>query len=160
MKFKEWFNNLRRQEQLMLVAGASVLVMYVVFKLILAPMTERIDVLQRQNQAAAVTLAEVTALAEQFRRLSGSGQAQMESRGNLTRIVDSTIKHNQLVMTRFQPSSSGDAQVRLENAAFNQVVTWLDELEVKNDVQIKDLSLTPGNASGLVNVSVRLGLGS
>lgn len=156
-KLKQWFDNLRRQEQLMLLAGALAVTAYVVFVWVLAPMSTRIERLQQQNAAAAATLAEVRSLAEEFQRLSGSGQAAMASRGNLTQVIDSTIKSNQLVMTRFQPSSSGDAQVRLENAAFDNVVAWLNELEVANGVQIKDLSLTPGAASGLVNVSVRLG---
>lgn len=156
---KEWFNNLRRQEQLMLLIGALVVVAYIVFVLILAPMADTRDNLQRQNVEAAQTLAEVGALANQYQSLSGVATAGARPTvGNLTVIVDTTVKANQLKMTRFQPSSQGDVQVRFENAVFNHIVAWLNDLEVNNGVLIKDLSLTPGAGKGLVNVSVRLGL--
>lgn len=155
---KQWFNNLRRQEQLMVLVGGAVVAVYVVFVFILGPMADTRDKLQRQNQAAATTLAEVKALAEQYRRLQGGGSPTPATGGSLTRIVDTTVKHNQLSMSRFQPSSSGDVQVRFENALFNNLVAWLNELEVENGVLIKDLSITPGSGTGLVNVSVRLSL--
>lgn len=155
---KEWFNNLRRQEQLMVLFGAFALALYIVFMWILAPMSDKIATLERQNHAAAVSLAEVKELAKVYKQLNQSGRAASVSDGNLTRIVDSTVKNNQLKMTRFQPSSSGDVQVRFENAAFNNIAAWINELESGNGVLVRDLSLTPGSAKGLVNVSVRLSL--
>ena len=139
----------------MLLVGTAAVALYVVFVWILAPMSESIDNLQRQNQAAALTLAEVRQLADEYQRLQGKTTAVKQT-GSLTQVVDVTVKNNQLKMSRFQPSSSGDAQVRFENAPFNNVVAWLNELEVENSVLIKDISVTPGTASGLVNVSVRL----
>lgn len=142
----------------MLLFGAMAVAIYVVFVLILAPMANARDNLERQNQEAAQTLAEVRALASEYQGLSGAGPGARSAGGNLTVIVDSTVKANQLKMARFQPSSLGDVQVRFENALFNNIVAWLNDLEANNGVLIKDLSLTPGAAKGLVNVSVRLGL--
>lgn len=152
---KEWFNNLRRQEQILLLVGAAAVALYIVFFWLLGPMSVSIANLQQQNRAAAETLVEVKQLAQEYQQLQG-GTTAARPTGNLTRIVDTTVKNHQLAMSRFQPSASGDAQVRFENAPFNHVVAWLNELETENGILIKDISITPGTASGLVNVSVRL----
>jgi general secretion pathway protein M len=59
-------------------------------------------------------------------------------------------------MSRFQPGSSGDVQVRLDNAAFDQVIRWLNDLESTQGVTTRELVIAQGSAAGLVNVSVRL----
>jgi general secretion pathway protein M len=158
---QQWFNNLTRQEQLMLLLGSFAVLVYIIYVIILRPLSDKADLLATQNVAAAQTLATVKALAEEYKQLEKSGaSAGSNQKSNLTRLIDSTVKKNNLVMQRFQPSSSGDIQVRLENAVFNDVVAWLGELELDYLVVIKDLSITPAQGSGIVNVSVRLNPGS
>lgn len=153
---QQWFNNLQRQEQLMLLGGGFAVALYIVFVLILGPMSKSADVLTLQNERATESLHNVQALAEEYTRLKKSGAGPTGQKQNLTRLIDSTVKKNQLYMSRFQPSSSGDVQVRFENAVFNNIITWINELESEHGTVVKDLSITKGSASGLVNVSVRL----
>ena len=119
-------------------------------------MSKSAGLLTLQNKSAAESLHNVQALAEEYKTLKKSGAGQSGQKQNLTRLIDSTVKKNQLNMSRFQPSSSGDVQVRFENAVFNNIITWINELESEHGAVVKDLSITKGSASGLVNVSVRL----
>ena len=161
MQFQQWFNNLPRKEQTMLLIGGGAVLVYIVFVLVLAPMSKSVSELQRKNQVAAETLAEVQRLAAEYKQLESNGGGKpAASRGSLTRLVDSSVQSNQLTMSRFQPSSTGDVQVRFENAVFNNIVAWLNDIEVVNGVMIKDLTISPGSADGLVNVSVRLNGGA
>lgn len=153
---QQWFNNLARKEQLLLLFCGALLVVYILFILILKPMSSSAEQLQLQNQQAAVTLTKVQKLAGEYKALSKINKPVTAKSQNLTRLIDSSVKKNQLVMGRFQPSSSGDVQVRFENAAFTSILGWLNELENDHGVMIKDLSVSPGSSSGLVNVSVRL----
>ena len=153
---QQWFNGLERKEQLMLLLAAALVFLYVVFYLILTPMSASVAELNARNQQAQVSLQNVEALAQEYTQLQQSGAGKKSSKTNLTRLIDSTVKSNGLTMNRFQPSSSGDVQVRFENAEFNNILAWLHELENGNAVLIKDLSVSPGSASGFVNVSVRL----
>ncbi len=158
---QQWFNNLTRQEQLMLLLGGGAVVVYIIYVMLLQPMSEKAESLELQNTVAAETLASVKNLAAEYNQLKKSGATSAgNQKSNLTRLIDTTVKSNNLVMQRFQPSSSGDIQVRLENAVFNDVVAWLGELELDHLVVIKDLSITPGQGSGIVNVSVRLNPGA
>ncbi len=58
-------------------------------------------------------------------------------------------------MSRFQPGSTGDVQIRFDNSSFDQVARWLHQLESEG-VTVRDLAISPGASTGLVNVSVRL----
>ena len=153
---QQWFNNLRRQEQLVLLFGGFVVLMYLLFVMIFAPLSASVSNLQQQNQQATKSLLAVKALAEEYQSLQKSGVDNTGSKQNLTRLIDTTVKANQLTMNRFQPSSSGDVQVRFENAVFNHVIAWISTMENDHGISVKDLSITPGVAAGLVNVSVRL----
>ena len=153
---QQWFNNLQRSEQMILAIGAAVVALYIVFVLLVRPMSAKVDSLQSQNLVAAESLQNVESMAAQYRRLEKTSGGKRRGGANLTRLIDSTVKANQLQMSRFQPSSSGDVQVRFENAAFNNVLAWLNQLENNHGVVVKDLSITPTGASGYVNVSVRL----
>lgn len=154
---QQWFHQLKRQEQLIVLLGAAVVLLYILYAALWTPMSNSVDILEQKNQTAVESLHNVNALVVEYKniRQAGAGTAS-GSRPNLARLIDSTVKKNKLTMKRFQPSSSGDVQVRFENAVFNNILAWLDELEAGSGVVVKDLSISPGSASGLVNVSVRL----
>lgn len=147
--------SLRDQKMLALLFG--VLVLYVLYQVTLRPMSAANERLTAQNAAAQNSLAAVTQMAAQLRELQQSGAQQNgASSENLTQLVDRSVAENQLHMSRFQPGSSGDVQVRLDNVAFDQTLHWLNELETAQSVTVRELVVAPGSAVGLVNVSVRL----
>ncbi len=154
---EQWFHKLEAREQLMVAVGAFFVALYLLYLLLWSPIVSQGQQLKQQNQAVAESLASVRSLAAEYTALKKSGADSKSPVGsNLSRIVDSSVARNQLKMNRFQPSSSGDVQVRFENAVFNNIVAWLYELESGYAIAVKELSVTPGAATGLVNVSVRL----
>lgn len=145
------------RDQAMLVVLAAALLVYMLYQMLWQPLAASNRNLERQNESVAKSVANLNQLAAQYRELqktngpAGAGQGE-----TLTQLVDQTVASNQLHMSRFQPGSSGDVQVRFDNASFDQVLRWLSELESKHGVTLRELSVSPGSDAGLVNVSVRL----
>lgn len=155
------FNDLNRREQTILIVGGIFVVAYLLYVLVYAPLSKSQTDLAQQNDRARDTIAESKALVAEFKRLEQSGANSAKGSGqSLSQIVDTTVAKNNLSMKRFQPNASGDAQVRFEGAVFNNVVSWLYELESAYSVIVKDISISPGRAEGLVDVSVRLSKGN
>lgn len=147
--------SLRDQGMIALLAAA--LLLYVLYQALLHPLAAANQRLQAQNDAAQKSLAAVTQMAAELRALQQSStQNSAAQNENLTQLIDRTVAANNLRMSRFQPGSNGDVQVRLDNMAFDQILRWLHELETAQDVTIRELVIAPGSASGLVNVSARL----
>lgn len=155
--FKQWYRDLARKEQQLIVALAVVVVIFIFAKLIWQPIADSRDRLLIQNQQAQAELTVVRALAAEYNSLKKSaGPASRGGPSNLNQLLNNSVKRHQLSLKRLQPSSNGDVQLRFENAVFNRLVGWLNELEVANGVVVKDISITPAAAAGLVNVSVRV----
>lgn len=150
------WQQLNLRDRTMLIVLGVALVLYLLYQMAWRPLAEANERLRLQNAAAAQSLATVMQLAAEYGELRRNS-AQNQSQGqNLAQVVDQTVAANNLHMSRFQPGSNGDVQVRLDNAPFDQVVRWLNQLESAHAVNIKEMAVAPGSASGLVNVSVRL----
>ncbi|MFT5578301.1 MAG: general secretion pathway protein M [Paraglaciecola psychrophila] len=161
-KQRQWFDTLNSRDQLSVLAGAVAVGLYILIVLLWSPLSQQQQSLVLQNQQAGVSLRNVEALAQQYQALQGGSAKKTNSTGkkNLTSLIDRLVKANGLQMKRFQPSSSGDVQLRFENAVFNNIVMLLHQLETDNAIAIKDLSISPGSAIGLVDISVRLSGGA
>jgi len=156
----EKFNELNRREQLILIIGGVFFVAYLLYILVYSPLSKSQTELAQQNDRARETIVESKGLVAEFKNLQRSGAQSSKGSGqSLSQIVDTTVAKNSLSMKRFQPNASGDAQVRFEGAIFNNIVAWLYELESGYSIIVKDISISPGRAEGLVDVSVRLSQG-
>jgi general secretion pathway protein M len=145
------------RDQAMLALLVAALLLYVLYQVLWQPLASSNRRLVSQNTAATQSLANMNQLAAKYRELQlGNAKNNASGGESLTQLVDETVASNNLHMSRFQPGSSGDVQVRLDNANFDQVLRWLHELENKHSVTIRELGISPGSGSGLVNISVRL----
>jgi general secretion pathway protein M len=156
-----WFNGLTRKEQLLLLLCSVLVTAYIVFFVLLRPMYRSASTLERQNSVAVESLRNVKVLASEYKLLAASGvDSGDRPKQNLTLIIDKLVKENGLQMKRFQPSSSGDVQLRFENSPFGKILVLLNQLESEYSVSIKDLSVSQGNINGSVDVSIRLSGGA
>jgi general secretion pathway protein M len=78
---------------------------------------------------------------------------------NLTSLINQSTSRLKLQVSRLQPNSRGDIQVRLENAVFDDVLLWLHEMENRKGLLVHEISVTPASADGRVNATVRLAQG-
>lgn len=145
------------RDQAMLVVLAAAVLLYLLYQLAWHPLARANDDLARQNAAIAQSLANMNQLAAQYRELQQAGAASSTGQGEtLAQLIDQTVASKGLHMSRFQPGSAGDVQVRFDNASFDQMLRWLDELENRHGVVLRELGISPGAGPGLVNASVRL----
>lgn len=157
MMLQARWQQLSQRDQLLLALLAVVLVAYLVYQLAYRPLADARDRLAAQNAAAQTSLLSVRQLAAELARIDAEGGSQAGVPDmSLPQLVDSTAAAHQLRMSRFQPSAAGDVQIRFDSVPFANLLRWLHQLEQESGVSIKDLSLTPGNAPGLVNASLRL----
>jgi type II secretory pathway component PulM len=152
---KEWFAGLNEREQLSLVALGFALGLYFLYMLAWAPLAEHRNRLTVQNQSTAESLQRVDAMVSEITRLRAGGVASTAQR-NLTALVNQSTNRYSLQVSRLQPNSRGDIQVRLENAVFDDLVAWLDEIENREGLLVTEVAITRTGSSGRVNASIRI----
>ncbi len=155
---KAWLERFNTREQLSLLALAIVVPLYLMYMLLWSPLqAKRVDMAAR-NVATASSLTRVDALVSELLTLRESGGDQRVRR-NLASIVNQTTATAGLAVSRLQPNSRGEIQVRLEDADFAKVMAWLYEVEYGQSLLVREVSVTQSGAAGRVNATIRLGQG-
>lgn len=152
---KEWFAGLNQREQLSLLVLGIALALYLLYMVAWAPLAERRSELAVQNEAVAQSLQRVDAMVSEIIRLREGGGASA-SRRNLTSLVNQSTGRHGLQVSRLQPNSRGDIQVRLENAVFDDLVAWLDEVENRERLLVTEIAITRTGNVGRVNATIRI----
>lgn len=153
---KNWFSQFNQREQLSLLLLACVLSLYVLYMLVWSPLASRRDQMALQNQGVAASLQRVDAMVSEVMQLRDSGGSRSGNRRNLTSLINQSTGRLQLQVTRLQPNSRGEIQVRLEAAAFDDLLMWLHEMEYTEALLVREVSITQAGSAGRVNATVRI----
>lgn len=152
---KEWFAGLNQREQLSLVALGFALGLYLLYMLAWAPLADRREELALQNVRVAESLQRVDAMVSEIISLRDEGGASTAQR-NLTALVNQSTNRHGLQVSRLQPNSRGDIQVRLENAVFDDLLAWLDQMENREGLLVTEVAITKTKTAGRVNATIRI----
>jgi type II secretory pathway component PulM len=154
-----WFARFDQREQFSLMALALVLGLYLLYMLVWSPLSSKRDALAEQNSRVAASLERVDAMASEVLYLRASGGAENRPRRNLTTLVNQSTGRAGLQVSRLQPNSRGEIQVRLENAAFDDLLVWLHDMEYGQGLLVREVSVTGSGAAGRINATVRIAQG-
>ncbi len=152
---KDWFTQLSQREQMSVLALGFSLALYLLYMFIWSPLDTKRGSLQVQNQAVTATLQRVDAMVSEVLNLRDEG-AQGSSRRNLTALINQSTSRLDLQVNRLQPNSRGELQVRMESAAFDDVLLWLHEMEYREGLLVREVSITQAGSGGRVNATVRI----
>lgn len=147
-------NKYNRREQVMLLACALAVSLYLLWLVVLAPIQSKRDQLLAANTSSAQALGRVQIMTAQIQQLRSQGNAA--NGANISGVIDSSLRANGLNMSGFQPGANGEVRVRLERAAYEPLMQWLYEMEFNQGISVSDLSIASTNDIGQVTVNVRL----
>lgn len=152
---KEWWGQASVRDQLSLLVGGGFVVLYILFMMVLKPVTEMRDKEEMKNRALVSNLEEVRILAAQVIAKSQGGSKKTSSR-SLESIVQTSVATHSLQVASMNASGDNGVRLRFEEANFENVLKWLHEMEVSQSLRIKDISITPASNPGAVTVNMRL----
>jgi general secretion pathway protein M len=152
---KEWFSQLNQRDQMSLLLLGLALALYLLYMFVWSPLDSQREQLAVQNSAMAESRVRVDAMVSQLLQLRQGG-VQTGARRNLTSVINESTSRLQLPVIRLQPNSRGEIQVRVENAAFDDVLQWLYQMEYAEGLLVREVSVTQAGTVGRVNVTVRI----
>jgi type II secretory pathway component PulM len=152
---KDWFYRFNTREQLSLLLLGGALLLYLVYMVLWSPLDQRRDDMAQRNVAAAESLQRVDGMVSEILRLRETGGGTTQRR-NLTGLINQTTASAGLTVTRMQPNSRGEVQVRMESVPFDGVMAWLNLLENREGLVVHEVSLSQSGDGGRVNATVRL----
>lgn len=147
---KQRFAALTEREQRLVLLSGLVILLGMFYWGLWAPLNQSISQQQQlldSNKKLVTWVEEQSVKAAQLRRTQ-SAPARVS--GSLAQLVTSTSSNHSLTISRMQPQGD-EIQVWIDEAPFNSLVSWLNELENRG-VLIEQLDVAEANEPGIIKV--------
>jgi general secretion pathway protein M len=150
-----WYLGREHNEQ-RIIAGLALLVALSVLWLGLwKPISDWRTVAHNEYQNAQLELDWVKANEARARALARSTAAAGTER-SLLPIITRSAESLGIQVNRLQPEANGVVSVAVQSQPFNQVLSWLHQLEENNSVLVLRLAVDAEGQPGIVNAQIRL----
>jgi general secretion pathway protein M len=157
---REWFQGLGSREQLLVGAGAIVVLLLLVYVLVWSPLGEGYATMKTRVGAQRDTAAWMVQGAQTLQQLKRRAPAVRSLGGkSLLATADSTARANGLgpFLKRVEPEGSQNVRVWLENASFDLVVKWLGALGTTYGIETDSASMERvAGEAGKINARLTL----
>ena len=143
----------------MLIIVAVIVVLALVYVAAWSPLSSSVIRLQQSVEEQQTLLQWMKQSAVEVNRLrGGAGGVGAGDRRSLLAVVDQTSKQSQLgpAVKRIEPDGQELVRVSLEQASFDDLVTWLGNLQRSFGVSVADVSIDRQADRGRVNVRLTL----
>ncbi len=156
---KEWFAGLQQRERLMVMGGAIALALMLFYATIWDPLTGGARAKAEAVSDTQKTLAWMRQASEDVKRLrpaSDQALAQLPAGQSLLGVIDQTAKSSGLgaAMKRVKPEGENKVSVWMEDAAFDDIVRWLETLRRSYGVEIDNIVIDKKNVVGKVDARI------
>lgn len=157
---KEWWLGLQaRERKTLLIGGVALLITFLYFGLWdpFQSSVKRMEQAVEKNQALLLWMERSAAEVKQLTRASAGSRGRAASGRSLLALVDQTAKRGRLgvALKRVEPEGKDAVRVWLEQASFDDMMSWLLQLEQKNGVTVETITVDRQDASGRVNARIR-----
>lgn len=145
------------RERILLLGAAAVVMITVLFLLVWEPLVHRHE--QRLTQLAAErAVANRLEVMRAELGTSSNGRPAVNRSISLLAAVDQAVRSGSLGTTpsRLQPEGDREVRVWLENAVFDNVLRWVDELDARHGIMVSTMDIERTPASGRVNARLTL----
>lgn len=155
---KEWFEKLEVRERRLIIGGAVTLLLMSIYFLAWAPFINGLHDLRESTQRKQGELAWMQNAAKEVKQLQATRRvpARFASGQSLLGVIDRSAKAKKLgdALKRVQPDGTSKARVWLEDADFDVVIGWLEELETRQGVSIEIITFEKQEEAGLVDARI------
>ena len=157
---KSWFLSLTQRERVMVQVASSVVTVFLLYLLVLDPISTNYSKNKKNVQAATETLEWMRNAASEVKRLRGGRQLSERPQGKqfVLSMIDSSVRKVGLaaVMKRVQPEGDSGVRVWFEAAAFDELIKWLATIESEHGLLVNEINVEQTDTVGLVNARILL----
>jgi general secretion pathway protein M len=151
-KVRLWYAGLNTRERRLVQVAAIALVVFVPYQLIWVPITAGASAMEEEVAAKQKQLLWMQEAAQKVQSLRrAGGPRRPTSAGSLLSLTERTARQAKVAVKKVQDEGDRGVRVWLEEAAFDDVLLWLDRLQHDHGVLVKELSVERQTAPGKIN---------
>lgn len=151
-----WFSFLPEREQLALKVLAVFLLLVLLFYGVWKPSVNYKEEAERIFNANTELLTWMRGKEELARSLADKQETNNPTNNSILSIVDNSSKAYNITLQRYEPKRNNGIRIWLQDTRFNDLIIWLDELAVSNNIDIEQLNIDRKGNNGLVDAHIEL----
>jgi general secretion pathway protein M len=147
ISFNLWYASQNGRDQKVIKAVAAFIGICLVVVLFVQPFLAKQDLYQAKLDKSLAIYESLASNTHKFQ----SGSSSASSNGPILSVVTQQAKRSNINLKRFEPDGDG-LRIWLEDAVFDDAIRWLEELNQKHGIQIKQINVDRSEKSGLVDL--------
>ncbi len=147
VSFKLWYVSQNIRDQKIIKAISAFIVICFIIILFVQPFLAKQGLYQAKLDKSLATYESLASNAHKFK----GDAASASSNGPILSLVTQQAKRSNINLKRFEPDGDG-LRIWLEDAVFDDAIRWLEELNRKHGIQIKQINVDRSDKSGLVDL--------
>ncbi|RTZ14596.1 type II secretion system protein M [Vibrio aquaticus] len=146
-----WWQSISQREQRLVVVGAMLLIVGILYWGIIEPVATRAENAQMRIQSEKQLLSWVKNKADEIQQLKGQGGSSI-SNLPINQAVSSSVSRFKVELIRVQPRGE-EFQVWIAPMPFNQFMNWIRYLQETYGIGVVFLDIDKGAQEGLIDVN-------
>lgn len=126
------------------------------YYLIWSPFNDSLDMAKSKYQNKRELVAWLEANQTAARKASANPQSRGRGNQSMMTLVNSTSRQAQLSLKRVEPKDDDVIRVWMDNAAFDDVMNWLNDLGTRYGVSVVNITIEGQKETGRVDASIIL----
>ncbi len=155
---KELLAGLGARDRFLLLIGAVLITLVLLYVLAWKPLGDRVASLRSTVAEQGLQLQWMQGAAQEIQRLRGQQRPATGERASLLALTDRTARERGLgaAIRRVEPEGSDKVRIQLEQAPFDDMTVWLEQLVARHGVRIEIITIEARDQAGLVNARLTL----
>lgn len=157
---KRWWQGLAPRERLLVGGGGLLALILLGWALLWSPFSQRVAELGGSVSEQRATYEAMREDAGRIRQLQAGGSTRSPGLGgrSLLAVVDQSVRAGRLApaLRHLEPEGRDRVRLRLEGAAFDDLVLWLDQLQARHGIRAEAVDIEAAEAPGRVNARLTL----
>lgn len=158
---KEWWINSGRREKQIVILGGFFVVLFLLYIILLAPLSSLNDSLRDDIVRDKKTLAWMKEADQRIHAMEKMSQKNTSTTSSAALLSDlqKSVNESSIANNLVQLSQTENSAVQLifQKVNFDTLIKWLIELWKKQNITVKQMTVTPNGSMGLVDATVVVG---
>lgn len=154
-KIQAQLEQLNDRERVMVYAAVVALLIFIPYTVIWVPLTNSVEEKRTRVEKQEADLVWMQSNLSEVKRLSQmSGTGGSNTGQPLYGVVESTARQKFGSDIRIQQEGKNGIRIRISNSSFDELMIWLDDLQFRHKIVVKDCKVTSENTPGRVEASI------
>ncbi len=159
-EIQHWYQGLQQRERQLVLAASAVIIITLLYLIIWEPIYKGVEEQTQKYQTQADILDWMQAAAVEVRTLKASGVTNRRTNSSqpVSLLVEKSTTTAGLkpYLRKLESTTDKGARITIDAASFDQVLLWLNTLQIQYGITVSSANLDRDDKAGAVNIRMTL----